>query len=149
MSAFVLSKKHIDLMVKTAVEGPRDRDPQSMWNWGGFNMLSTLGYASANKFGQALVDENLKSIHYRYPDTVADPSGTPGPIKRYYEKRYKFKEYPFALTCVEMLKAIACYEYQTCEHDEWKDSQVYKACQTLTETVVSSLPGYDAAPWGI
>jgi hypothetical protein len=50
---------------------------------------------------------------------------------------------------VVLIKAIHCYEYQSCEHDEWEKSKAADYCTALESMLVHELPGYDAAPWGI
>lgn len=46
-------------------------------------------------------------------------------------------------------KILDCYEYQACEHDEWEASKAARAIDGLRRQLLSSLPGYSAAPWGV
>ena len=48
-----------------------------------------------------------------------------------------------------MLKALACYEYQACEHAEWPTSEAYQFCEALRRRAIPRAPGYDAAEWEI
>lgn len=146
MSAFVVSKKHITMMVETALDGTKECGGP---NWKLFSLRLPLGILDANMLGQALIEENLKSIHARYPDTVEDPENTPGPIAQYCHESYKHPHVTTRLTAVEALKAIICYEYQSCEHDEWNESAVKEFCDRLKHKLIGVLPGYEAAPWGI
>lgn len=50
---------------------------------------------------------------------------------------------------IAILKAIDCYEYQSCEHVAWPTTCAYAFCQSLRRAVIRSLPGYDDAPWEI
>jgi hypothetical protein len=181
MSAYVVSKPHIDLLVQAAIAGPSDGhgwkiggEPFSYYHdserhaveigaepgersvWGELVGPSVLG--------QRLTDENVTSVEGRYPDTNADRGDLPGPCDAYYMGPYVFEAFrasgrrlcvpgmPEAIeppaTIVEIAKAVSCYEYQSCEHDGWETSEAHAFCQALTEALLHSLPGYDAAPWG-
>jgi hypothetical protein len=47
------------------------------------------------------------------------------------------------------LKAISCYEYQSCEHPGWRKSEAHAFCEALRDMAIGCLPGYDDAPWEI
>jgi len=48
-----------------------------------------------------------------------------------------------------VLKAIACYAYQSSDWEDWERSRASAFCETLRFKLIGILPGYDAAPWGI
>lgn len=125
---------------------------------------------SPDEFGDMLIRENARSVIGRYPDTLE--GGTmPGPVDEYWTAPYQYPDgvkpmvpgmsaivvaaHPNMtraarlLTCVEALKCIHCLTYQSCEHEEWESSEANSALQALTSRVTHSLPGYDAAPWGL
>lgn len=154
MSAYIVSFDHIDMLVAAASQ----RSPVS----------GTVGYwhdpeqkrypgpetrDDRTALGRLLLEENEKSIMYRYPDTVS--GGTPiydrmpGPADYGGVDAY---EYPATvldvLDPVTILKIIHCYEYQSCEHPEWKTSKAKSFCDALAKRQISRLPGYDSAPWG-
>jgi hypothetical protein len=123
MSAWIVSKKHIDLLVTAALSakymtpaGGDERQPSEL--------------------GLMLWVENHKSVNSRYSETRM-PEG------------YKFTRFPGKIDPIVVLKQIACYEYQSCEHDTWKTSEAFKFCQALTTEMINALPGYSEAPWGI
>jgi hypothetical protein len=72
---------------------------------------------------------------------------------RYHEKTpcptYSFKRNVTPLTPVELLKAVDCLEYQSCEHEGWNKSEAKKECERLRAIATRNLPGYNEAPWGI
>jgi len=109
-------------------------------------------FTKATEIGQILWDENRKSIEHRYPDTVEDFSNAPGPIGESYEYEYRplfgLRPHGNDLDPVQVLKAIKCYEYQSCEHDGWANSAAWHFCQALQSHAISVLPGYDEAEWG-
>lgn len=102
---------------------------------------------TANQVGQMLLDENVKSVSYRYDDSgITD---LPGRLNAEWLIPFKYKSSPFAKTpkAVECLKLISCYEYQSCEHPDWHESEAHAFCQALRHAAIESLPGYDDAPW--
>jgi hypothetical protein len=50
---------------------------------------------------------------------------------------------------VELLKAAACFEYQSCESDTWKESRAKHRLDDLTACLIAELPGYMDALWAI
>lgn len=118
MSAWIVSKKHIDLLVTAAQSAKymRVEDPTA---------LGTLLWA-----------ENHKSVNARYSEESVTPP-------------YRFARFPGKVDPIVVLKSIHCYQYQACEHDGWKESEACKLMTELEGEMISALPGYDAAPWGI
>ena len=159
MSAYIVSKAHIDALI-TAAGSVNYAEHDSGLSWyvrnaakpGGYDHheLSYSDRERASEVGAMLWAENLTSINYRYPDTIEDMSNCPGPVGFGLETVDEYTFRPTArLSVVTVLKAIACYEYQTCEHPTWKDSEAYAFCQELKEKMIRQLPGYDDAPWGL
>jgi hypothetical protein len=172
MSAFMVDKTHVDLMVKTALVGPSGRavNPGNAWSrprwtdvdrpaldamlWSEahehFRTVAWLGQErpqdiSPDQLGAMLVAENLASIHYRYPDTIGSDE-LPGPLHPYWLD-YTYTDPGIRMTTPEALKAINCYEYQSCEHDGWHYSEAYRFCRALTDALVGHVEGYSDAPW--
>ncbi len=50
---------------------------------------------------------------------------------------------------VEIIKACDCYDYQSCETPDWKDTEAYAIMQMLRKRAIYSLPGYEEAAWEI
>ena len=69
--------------------------------------------------------ENIASLNARYPsDAGLADAGAP------------FKAiYPDQATFAQALGALACYEYQACESDEWGDSFAYLICKAIRKTI--------------
>jgi hypothetical protein len=141
VSAYIVNKAHIDAMVTAAVQG-RDIDWLTYWHNG---QRHDVRPETASAFGQMLLDANVASVAYRYPnDALTD---LPGPVNAYYVLPYRFEQ--VERSPIEVLHGIACYEYQSCETDEWETSEAHAAAQALRAHVVTMLPGYDATPWDI
>ena len=171
MSAYMVDKVHVDLMIAVALEGPRDNHaPRGAWlgvRWLADDLddieaasatsdeyvrrlneaRRQIGPGSADDVGRFLVAENLRSIRHRYPDTAQRPEATPGPADPYWKNDYAYRDPGYRLSVVEALKAIDCYEYQACEHPEWRRSEARRFCDSLRGSVVGALPGYWQANW--
>ena len=84
-----------------------------------------------------LVEQNYRSVNHRYSE-----AGKPPP--------YFFERPPgVTLEPLTVLKALDCYEYQSCEDPGWADSEAAHFCEALRRATIRMLPGYDKAPWGI
>lgn len=151
MSAFMVSKSHIDALVAIIDEGPA-KSGITIQEW-----KNSIDYAKIlpensvnplNDLGDMLVRENLSSIHCRYPDSARNPENTPGPVELYWAKEYVYQRPARVPNVVEAFKVIDCYDYQSCEHPAWETSEAKKICDKLRTMLIPALPGYDAAPWG-
>jgi hypothetical protein len=154
MSAFLVSEAHITALVDVAANGPSGHGPKYAgggwygvyWSEGGVRLHSRN---DADLAGQMLWRECYLSVTYRYPDH--ETGGLPGPaiFSMADILTYTFKRPSKPLNAVECLKAIDCYEYQSCEHPGWKESAARSFCQSLRKSLISTLPGYDEAAWEI
>ena len=138
MSAYVVEKEHIDALVRAAVVA-------RLWYWhdGTSHSVTNL---TADETGRMLWLENVCSVATRYEESDLDE--LPGAMET---QAYFWP--PILLlrgqaSPVEILKSIACYEYQTCEHDAWKDSEAAAFCSALRHHEISCLPGFEDAAWG-
>lgn len=128
MSAFVVSDKHIN----------------SLLTWANINMdginlpdgdiLSFKVVDDLQKLAQILLDENYKSVNYRY--------------NRNDSETIEFHFTP-VLTPVEILKACECFDYQACETNDYKESAAYRIIDWIKGSAIGKLPGYESAAWEI
>lgn len=107
MSAYVVSKQHIDQLVQAALTGCLDTEGR--WNeYGEFGWVHGGEYRrvygpndgradgtssealTPSQFGQLLLGENIRSVEGRYPDTSAESGDLPGP-DAYYWLPYVFE----------------------------------------------------------
>jgi hypothetical protein len=87
--------------------------------------------------GAMLLAANHTSVNLLYGERAAT------------ESAYCFRRLAGIPDPVIVLKAIACLEYQSCEHPDWPTSQARQFCQELRERCIDRLPGYEQAPWGL
>lgn len=137
MSAFLLSCRHLNAMLNGAVE----RDLPLHWRHEGKS--KSVGN-SQNELGQMLLDENIRSVQARYSRDYR--SQLPG-WRPEHDEPFQWDCCGYNPSPLELLKLVLCYEYQTCEHSAWPDSEAKAFCTALLRVTISRLPGYDEARW--
>lgn len=152
MSAFIVGKAHIDALVHAGIragsparggytlrwrvgDGPEWAGDYEAYTVAVREQTRELTLETANQVGAMLWNENKRSVDHRYNEAND-------------REVYTFAE-SYVSNPVAILKAIDCYEYQSCEHDEWQQSEAFAFCQALRHAVISMLPGYDDAAWEI
>ena len=129
MSAFIIGNEHITAMLQiTAPQYPGDGSSYY------YNGAAFPFGGHSTEIGQKLVDENYRSVNYRY-----DEDSQPHEFK--YTPRRSF-------TPVEIVKLCDCYNYQTCETPDYKHTEAWAIVNALRERAIHRLAGYDDAPWG-
>lgn len=143
MSAWIVSKNHIDAMVHWAIK------------------LGLTPASEATQTGRMLWIENLRSVAYRYPN---DHSGArPGPTDLTDAEIYTYTYSPPQATPANKYYdafdpdsgrhaalQVCCYSYQSCEHPGWDDSAAAQLCRQLTERLPRVRDdAYDRIPWGV
>jgi len=159
MSAFVVGDSHIDYLLAAGLKGGA-RSSELRWfapgdakstDYQRGEVQGPTALASAQerirylteetitRTGHMLKAENRRSVGHRYD--------TKEPADFYRATWFQLVSKP--TTPVQTLKAIACYEYQSCEHAEWEQSEAKAFCDALTKRMISKLPGYEEAAWEI
>lgn len=84
--------------------------------------------------GAILASANVASVNYRYAEDALEPVYT---------------HHPVVVDVVGVLKALDCYEYQSCEAPEWDYSEAYAICAALRREAIAQLAGYAEAEWDL
>lgn len=149
MSAFVVSKSHIDALILLGLRLPYPSASPLRWSrsYDKWDTPTTcqLTHETLHEVGQMLIDCCVESVSARYKDSAHD--GLPGPCDEYYKRRYEWEAVTVTPSAVQGLKLISCYEYQSCEHEEWKASEGRSFCQALRGKLITELPEYTASDW--
>lgn len=177
MSAWVVSKTHIDLLVRAAIHAARPGDRFGWWQvdetgaYAGCRQLDEMASGeeddvmSPSQLGQLLVSENVASVSYRYSepgrdyyygaeaaagmeDLEADAGELPGPCDPYYIGPYVYANPGYTLSPGEVFQAIGCLDYQSCEHPGWRTSEAFACLAALRDVYCTRVEGYQGAPWG-
>lgn len=147
MSAWLLDYAHIRYLVRAAMKLPHPHPLSWVWNidpeTGSYDraVLRPGDYDEATRIGQVLVDENIASVRARYPSKPCED--------REFVYNPSFVGLPKATDPVQVLKALDCYEYQSCEHAGWRSSEARAFVRFLRKAAIGALPGYDEAEWAI
>ena len=160
MSAFIVDDKHLDYLLNAGLRlysvrknGPLhwlvheeapvfDEDHQRGAPWGptaienANRLCRELTHGTVGRVGAMLAVENRRRVDHRYDENeMAD--------------LYEFQRDLESIDPVQVLKAIDCYCYQSCEHPEWVKSEAFAFCEALRRAAWTSLKGYDNAAWEI
>lgn len=156
MSAFMLSIEHIRALVNAGLNltyGPlewkrvrptqeqraRSHERGEPWGLEAFPTMqadtASLTPYTADTVGIMLMAQNRRSVDYRYAETDIEDFYTHAPSTQ--------------RSVVELLCAIDCYEYQSCETPDWEDTEAFHFCDALRRALIREFPGWHEAPWGI
>lgn len=151
MSAFVVGKDHIDFLVTSIVECPRRHPHGPLLSIYVPDEAAPYGYRveyanDRTGLGRLLLAENVASVTARYPDMPASERRLyRDMINSYsYERVRELDRFPHPVAAV--VKAWECYEYQSCEHDGWRESIARRWMEAAIRRWIDTLPGMDDAP---
>ena len=133
MSAFMMS----DSSLKTLAKGIASNSsiPLTVTD-------STDSLVRANAVLKCLWQENVNSLMARYPAKYTEMVGPECPTLTRAELSV------MTVSWGALAKILACYEYQSCEHSRWEESDAYRMCRWFAGALLRKLPGYEEQPWG-
>lgn len=136
MSAAVVDIEHINTLVWAGLL-PSQPSYTLRWFWDNPTRCGQLDHDTADEVGAMLLAENVRSVGHRYNELTVVPD--------YVYRAPAVRTW----TPTELLSALACYEYNACEHPDWKTSQAYAFVDALRAKLITHLPGWQDAPWFI
>ena len=131
MSAFLCTDYHFNTLAAYAANQER--------------RIGWSGHTNPQITATLLKKENVRSLHHRYPD---DPwwRDTDAEFEAaiIFDSSIQYPDDPATI-----LKACDCYDYQSCETDDYRQSEAAKLIDGIRSYAIHNLPGYDDAPWGL
>jgi hypothetical protein len=128
MSAFIVTDTHINALVRYA-----SRHKITVAYGNPTTRLNVS--AHEQEVAQLLIDENIKSVNYRYSEAetslIEYDRGAP------------------ILSAIEAIKAAQCLRYQSCEHSDYEESIAFKLIEAIIADAIPRLDGYQSASWAI
>lgn len=135
MSAWVVEQEHIRVLIWAGLKFRFFVDQELKWYHD--KAWHSLTESNASVIGKMLLKTNVDSVNFRYDEKSRTPT---------YKHR---KPIHTSWSVGEIFKSIDCYTYQSCERDDWKDSEALAFCNALKDVLISKVPGYQDGPWGI
>lgn len=143
MSAWIVSKAHIDVLVAGLIEA------------GGYRHRETwvpVTEENASEVGLMLWRENHKSINYRYSARQRTPAYTFELPKEYASvgpDKFRAGHMAIMVEPGVLAKQVSCYNSQTCEQAAYYRSRAYSCVCSISENLIRQVPGYNEAEWGV
>ena len=142
MSATIVSTATIEAIVTFALRTLDSIDPLPGTSTATWVPIKAL---SPHAIGQALLDENHRSVNHRYATDAT------APCYRHLD-RACFKPDGLnsrLLMATDIIKLAHCLAYQSCEHDDWETSWAKRFLDRVIDAAIRLLPDYGDAPWGL
>ena len=134
MSAYMVNEDTLDLIASVAVwsnhglfiyAGEGTLPPRGELEYAGEGESIYYRASHLKDIKRELRLENIASLNYRYPQD-AGLAGEGEPFKAIYRDQATF---------AQALGALACYEYQACESDSWRNSYAHLLCTGIRKAI--------------
>lgn len=129
MSAFVVSKNHVAALAHYAIN-------KQIWFDG-----RSARREDFKTIYQTLAAENVRSVCHRYAGDKAENYAS-------FVSGRGVKPHVI-VDPVQIIKLADCLDYQSCETDDWKETEAYRLLEKIRNAAISNLPGYFTAEWAI
>lgn len=123
MSAFVVDDNHINIIVSYFVTPLMQN---RLWLELGGKYLY-MAYGDAHKVAECLYSQNIRSVNERYNETEED-----GFAYRYIEAAQNYSPGEIAM-------ALDGLEYQSCETDDYHDTDAYKILLSMRKRLLTNM----------
>ena len=150
MSAYLCNTQHIAALAAfastTFSKYPGGGHISALHDWRGSSNIET-----AQRVAVELAKQNIRSLAARYPnDLSGDRPGPAGMTDDVYETEctkyaYEYMRRPTGLKPLDIISMCKCYEYQSCESEDWTDTLAHRQIQWIIGEALRQIPGYDNA----
>lgn len=134
MSAYVVTDFHINGLVTWAAM--HNGNDKVSYYWEGRRRYIQ---DDEQRVASVLYAQNVRSVNSRYSE--AEPA-----------HGFKFKDVLGSImhhTQVEIIKACHCYDYQSCQNDDWPQTEAHAIVKAIEDAAIRRLSGYEDAAWGL
>ena len=139
MSAFIIGEDMLDLLVTAGVWGVGDDARLRFFHEDQYHTFNK--YEDGDALGQILKTANYESVNYRYKEET--------PVETYRHMGSDIT--PFlggaVISWGQVLQAVRCYEYQSCEAPTWDGSLAKAICSAITRKVCGRIADEADAEW--
>lgn len=146
MSAYIVDRDHIAFLVYAAMYGGTHPNPFQYGRGEGWSTLRHGDRAEAERIGQMLWDENIRSVSHRYPGEGTDTlPGVDGEDYRFTlpeRSAWGLEFFP-----AEVFQAIDCLIYQSCETEDFRESEAWSFLYALRVAYCRKVTGGEPT-WG-
>ena len=125
MSAYIVSNNHIDVIVSWFLNNYKD---SQLW----YEINGQYGYMDseqAPKVAYELYKQNVRSVNRRYNDSETDE------LYQFTEVKNAKQAYSLA----EIAGALDCLEYQSCETDDYHQTDAYKIITSMRKHLLKKI----------
>ena len=139
MSAFILGDDTIDLLVTAGVRGVGLDARLSVYHGDKHHYWSR--YEDTDSLGALLKTANYESVNYRYQEET--------PCEAYHYNGNGIVPYLGSpvISWGQVLQAVRCYEYQSCEAPTWGESLAKAVCGAIRRKVCGIIADEAGAEW--
>ena len=136
MSAYIMNEDEINTIVSYFID-PNHATGEGAW----LKIGDNYDYLNANNSAQVakiLMDENIRSVNSRYREET--------------QSDYEFEYIPSARKrpVGNIIGALECYEYQSCETDDWHESNAWEIVCGLRKALLKMIAEKEGTyTWGI
>lgn len=138
MSAFIVSDYQINALLSYA-KNQRSGDGIRIKNDSGefISIDASASQERMSEIGQILLNENYRSVNYRYKEKEEVP-------------KFQFKHIlSRTFSAAQILKACDCFDYQACETEDYRETLAAKIIDGVRALAIRNVPGYEDAEWGM
>ena len=139
MSAFIVGDDLLDLLVTAGTRGVGSDARLGVFHQGEWHYWSRQG--GADDLGAVLKLANYASVNHRYQEST--------PCGSYQWDGRGITEYlgGDVIPWGQVLMALDCYEYQTCEVPQWDETLAYAVCRAIRRKVCRIIGNECEAEW--
>jgi len=142
MSAYILNDINIDVLIKSTANILKNTYGYKLYTR--FQTFDLWEDSERNALGNILKAQNYASVNYRYKDNAEYMAECYQPTPEYI-----YRDDVPVLDPIAIIKICNCYDYQSCETPNYESTLPARIIDSIRSHMITNLPGYDSAKWGL